>query len=549
MDNDEVDIGMVRNLEASSWIPPHLELDSTAFPADSPLRGFASPSTPDITKDTFPNPIRRNSTLNRVKTLPQLRQTEPGLPALDIDKIKQIRRWILFDFDLDIGPVLSYLYPPLKLSLECRENIAFSAFPDSSIFETGSEVHSFKLTNLNLEKMISFPAYGYACFMQRRDSTSKRGYLQRSVVILSHHQFPSLFEELVSILALSYLSHGNPMLERACQSISNWPGLSVGSTLELEFLDHIFRIDLPHTDDELQFHGISEAVIPHSHILASVPPSNPPPIAVFSSCLPSLWLIWELLILCEPILIFAPSPRLASLAVWWLRDFVRPIPLAGDFRPYITIHDRDYTSLINKHPPKAGLIIGVTNPFILSVTKHWPNVLSLSGEENNTKPFNGKGKPSRDMPGSGPVPGFVSQTYKRLTSKDRPLLRSWERAVEREDFGHTASHSLRRHFSSRTASFLAPLHRYLNSLIPGPAEANFDPNASPRSKPRLKPFNTTHFLTSLKTHGTPLPFRSSTKQREFYEKWLRTPAFGLWLKGQEEIVAIVLEDNGARYAN
>jgi hypothetical protein len=60
------------------------------------------------------------------------------------------------------------------------------------------------------------------------------------------------------------------------------------------------------------------------------------------------------------------------------------IPLAGDFRPYVTIHDRDYTSLINKSPPKVGVVIGVTNPFILSVTKHWPNVLSLNWEDGGT---------------------------------------------------------------------------------------------------------------------------------------------------------------------
>jgi len=37
------------------------------------------------------------------------------------------------------------------------------------------------------------------------------------------------------------------------------------------------------------------------------------------------------------------------------------------------------------------------------------------------------------------------------------------------------------------------------------------------------------FLTSLKTHGTVLPFRSKAKQKEFYERWLKSPAFGIWL--------------------
>lgn len=174
-----------------------------------------------------------------------------------------------------------------------------------------------------------------------------------------------------------------------------------------------------------------------------------------------------------------------------------------------------------------------------------------------------KGKARGDMP----VPGFVAQTHKRFTSKDRPLLQTWKTAIDKgghlgefrsptitnacliQRLEHIASQSLRRHFYSRTASFLVPLNRYLHSLIPSPAEVGVDVNASPRSKPRLKAFNTKHFLLSLKTHGTPLPFRSSTRQREFYERWLRTPAFAIWLANQEEVVTGVLEDSGLSSVN
>lgn len=98
-----------------------------------------------------------------------------------------------------------------------------------------------------------------------------------------------------------------------------------------------------------------------------------------------------------------------------------------------------------------------------------------------------------------------------------------------------ASFNLRRHFSSRSAALLGPLNRYLNTLIPRPSEANKTSTGL-----RLKPFNNANFFTSLKAHGAALPFKSSTKQREFYERWLRTPAFGLWLARQEEIVARTL---------
>ena len=102
--------------------------------------------------------------------------------------------------------------------------------------------------------------------------------------------------------------------------------------------------------------------------------------------------------------------------------------------------------------------------------------------------------------------------------------------------GRDASEALRTHFTSRTTALLVPLQRYLQTLIPSPSESR-----SNLSLPaRLKPFSDTAFFASLKAHGSPLPFKSNAKQRDFYERWLRTPAFGLWLARQEEVVQSVL---------
>ena len=118
--------------------------------------------------------------------------------------------------------------------------------------------------------------------------------------------------------------------------------------------------------------------------------------------------------------------------------------------------------------------------------------------------------------------------------------------------------TLRRHFCSRTRDFLAPLTRYLHTLIPSPVEVT---NARDSGNIRMKPFNSEHFLASLKAHGSTLPFRSSRQRTEFYEKfvlphmfthsyrtkyryrWLKTPAFGLWLGQQEQIVHVVLKES------
>jgi len=265
------------------------------------------------------------------------------------------------------------------------------------------------------------------------------------------------------------------------------------------------------------------------HLLACSPPfSTPSMIHIFEASLSHLWSIWECLVLCEPIIIFGQSPTWTSNAIWWFRDIVRPIPWVGDFRPYFTIHDREYPDLINDRAPKAGLLVGVTNPFFEKTCSHWPHVLTLGGKFCHPNP-------STRLTSPGPSPGWKTKTHKRYTSKDRQLLQTLEITAGN---GNTkalaeASFNLRRHFSSRSAALLVPLNRYLNTLIPRPSEAS--------TGLRLKSFNNANFFASLKTHGAVLPFKSSTKQREFYERWLRTPAFGMWLARQEELVSCTLE--------
>jgi len=303
-----------------------------------------------------------------------------------------------------------------------------------------------------------------------------------------------------------------------------------GTTVELGFLGSVLRVELPRDVDEQQLGNgpqIQAHTDPEWHLFACSPPlTTPSMIHIFEASLSHLWSIWECLVLCEPILIFGQSPAWTSNAIWWLRDVVRPLPWAGDFRPYFTIHDREYTALVNERAPMAGLVLGVTNPFFEKTCGHWPHVLTLGGKTCYQTPA---------MRVAGPSPGWKTKTHKRYTSKDRQLLQTLETTA---GSGNTktlaeASFNLRRHFSSRSAALLAPLNRYLNTLIPRPSETS--------TGLRLKSFNNANFFASLKEHGAILPFRSSTKQREFYERWLRTPAFGIWLARQEDLVARTLE--------
>jgi len=433
------------------------------------------------------------------------------------------------------------VHPPLWLSTTEKENIAFSSFPDSLRSDEGSQFHSFRirdhgsrteLSALSVQRPEALDGflYGYAHFCQRRDTSSKRGYSQRSVVLLTQLQYPALFTEIIRRFGLLYDKHGTGILESALHNIAQWCKPLPGAMCELGFVGDVIHAELPRSADDPQ---LSEAKMQlgaydstSTHIMASIAPLRPPPILLFQASLTHLWSIWECLIFCEPVLIFGKSPMETSQAVWWLRDLLRPIPLAIDFRPYFTMQDKDHSNFINKLPPRTGLVLGVTNPFFEKSCRHWPHVLSL-GRSSNAK-VEGKAMV--------PPPGWATKIHKRYTSKDRPFLKELEDACSSNDQELIAPSSvkLRRHFSSRTIAMLAPLNRYFSTLLPSPAERQ-------NGSERIKPFNNAHFFASLKKYGSAIPFRSSRKEKEFYERWLKTPAFGMWLAQQEKTVVGVLK--------
>ncbi|OCH95427.1 DUF1630-domain-containing protein [Obba rivulosa] len=588
-----------------------------SHPSDSPpgrSLSLRSPSSPHLprNKSVQPRRLSRSNTLPRLPSSSHKRTGSMDGLSMEPEKIVKLRRWLqglaIVDFDLDVGPKICSIYPPLDLTPSEAENIAFSSFPDSAQFEEGAQVHSFRIrlqdtSEADPEHAPGAPRptehdgflYGFSYFSQRRDASSRRGYQQRSLVILTHFSYPAIFYALLAKLGPMFMAHGGPMLESACHNIAGWPDPCPGISLELGFLGAVLNVLIPHTDDAQQ--GANSAVVNERRgrlatqeppILVSLAPSDPPILTLFEASFSHLWSIWECLVLCEPILIFGSSPAMTSQAIWWLRDLIRPIPFAGDFRPFFTIHDAEHAVLVNPRPPRAGLLLGVTNPFFERACKHWPHALSL-GRIPPKKSRRNREKESSIGP--GPSPGWTTHTHKRYISRDRALLKRLEDACSmsnddprRAALMRDASTALREHFSARTAALLVPLQRYLQSLIPTPSESAYARGVSPlprtslsstslstgssaslprtanntpppgRVTPvpaharaadgsvalRLKPFSERAFLASLASHGAALPFKSGGRRQEFYTRWLRTPAFGVWLARQEEAVGKVL---------
>ncbi|KAG8739996.1 hypothetical protein FRC10_004875 [Ceratobasidium sp. 414] len=562
-----------------------------------------SPSSPNIMSPTSATPPATmnsppSARLTRSRTMPRLSsRLEPQIhdlaneeaEPLEPERILALQRWIMsvavVDFDLDIGPVVAKLYPNIKLDAPDRENIAFSSFPDTTLFDTGTQTHSFKI---RLSQPLYFPSndstsnvsvlHGYACFMQRRDPTSKRGYLQRSVVFLTHLPYIGLFDRAISIFGPMFFAHGNPMLQSGSLNICNWPDPTPGCTVELGLLGSVITTDVPRSDEEQQH---SYPYRPDGAAIASLPVQ--PIITLLADILPKLWSLWECLVLCDPVLVFAPSPAISSAVVWVVipAELTHPkLPFAGDFRPYFHIHDRDFPALISKNAPRPGLILGVTNPYFENICKHWPHILSVGpGGGQTSTTSRDKHAIALASQAFGPSIGYHTK-HNRYISKDNALLKKLETEIKKgHDERSRMNELLRQHFAQRSQQVLAPLNRYFSSLLPkppdaapSPAPSTHFPSPSPslnvpspgssrtsspalRSKPispatssigasapdlRVKPFNTKDFFASLKRHGAQLPFRSPTKQKEFYERWLKSPAFGAWISERVEAAQIVL---------
>lgn len=96
--------------------------------------------------------------------------------------------------------------------------------------------------------------YGFVWFEQRRDTTISRGYMQRSVVILSRLPFPGLFNSVLEALAPVYFEDGYSAFQAACKAIARWPDPIPGKELRLMVNDRLLRVRLPEGHDTAQLH-------------------------------------------------------------------------------------------------------------------------------------------------------------------------------------------------------------------------------------------------------------------------------------------------------
>ncbi|BGO94502.1 hypothetical protein NBRC10512_000305 [Rhodotorula toruloides] len=596
-----------------------------------------------------------------------------SFPSDQLDPVQweRLRRWIVcfavVEFDIDSGPNLDNVFPATRFPPAIKQNIAFSSLPEgadipppSALPDGGYSYHwripyppesqlwriddklgkgkeVERLPKVDEDAEGPGALHGFVWFVREKDAQLRRGFAQRSLVLISHiPHLVGLFSSLVSILGPLHFKHAQAggtqggMVETACHNIASWPDPVPGATLDLPFLGSVLTIALP-LPSQAQFPPpATGSPLPYTHAPSpflsqqawqssrsspssaamqkrpSLPPVTGPP-AVLPASLPltplclllfpsptstapssgllsptsaspspasakigevgfsKLLLLWELLVLGEPLLIWSGDAKVAAEVLEHLRCLIKPVPLAGDYRPYLHVHDLDFPSLCRPGVrPHLGLLIASTNPLLLTTCKHWPHILRLerpaaltpstptrspslsyssaSSPNPTTSPVNPRRAGSLDVPAGdekGKEFGLKSER-KRHVKKDDKVLKEIEDAWARGDYA-ACDAVIYRYFASLTEQFLAPLNRYFGTLWVGnEAFAQSAPLLSPGLAPLPSTqFTLPGFLSSLRTHGSSLQLRSSapsfsqpgsTPVDRFYTRFISSsPHFRRWL--------------------
>ncbi|KAG0228031.1 hypothetical protein BGW41_003573 [Actinomortierella wolfii] len=380
--------------------------------------------------------------------------------------------------------------------------------------------------------------------LPQQDPSIRRGYFQKSVVILTQHPFVGLFSRMVSVLGPAYFEVGKPMLEAAFHNIASWRAPTADHIMELPFMGTLYQVQLaqPHQPQLLETAPFEIATYqPDTHILSSVP-MNGGLYRHFQDLIPDLWLCWELMTLAEPIMLIGTSPEVCSEAVTSLVDLINPIPYCGDYRPYFTIQDTDFKSFCNKASPPSSIILGVTNPFFVKTLEHWPHVIKI-GKPKATRP-SGRLVSAHAVASKGSeaarhvrpstiefVQGVVSKR-KSAIAKDSNLLRMLaEATANRSSPDYLLDNILRRHFANLTEKFLVPLNRYFATLVPTEITLS-----SASQMAMIAPFKQQDFLKYVAKNPPAISFKTPTFKstseacQNFYKDFLRCGNFATWLR-------------------
>ncbi|KAI9318265.1 DNA alkylation repair enzyme-domain-containing protein [Obelidium mucronatum] len=633
-------------------IEPHQDLDDSQMEQlmDDILR------TSDDSESEAEEPkrpvLQLSSPKDHVLNLDEIKQQTPLLSPIvsnamkDIDAfllnenfgfdVNDLRRWCIsvcvVTFDLDVGPALEYVYPPVDLSEDELKTICFSSFPDSnSTSHLGDTTFSFRFRSgpgisklhtslsasnfngksrvglglsesssqagqqdisdaafVNIQRQHAAPqesnicvidndgfTYAYVLFRQKADKEIRRGYFQKSLVLLSPHPWHGFFPTLLGcgvggkvMDALGsergedggregVLVVARTLIREMCIDIAAWPAPPSAVTCDsmyqnqdvevslLELLLPPRRVFLHPTQAHRQYSQIHHQIYPQRPTFSPTPAASS---QLSMHLLKAASLLWELMILGEPILVQAETPKSASQVVYTLLELMKPVPFGGDYRPYFTIQDSEFKGVGggSSSSGQCGMVLDhlrvqrkeqLLLHEAVQVKSFISSIRGSGGSPSGTQVQGTRSTSPVVITGRGsPIVVFdaavesVSTKYKPVLAKDKKFLKEISDFVASGATPTFLDNVMRRHFVDLSDRFLQPLNRHYEGLITGsPLTMTL---SVLRAKPEVKPFQQDTFLETIKTSNPNLPVTSKKALLGFYKQFLKSPNFASWLQNR-----------------
>ncbi|XP_018411778.1 PREDICTED: protein DENND6A [Nanorana parkeri] len=461
-------------------------------------------------------------------------------------------------FDLELGQTVEALYPPhAKLTDKEKTSICYLSFPDSNSGCLGDTQFCFRfrqsmgrksslhcvLDQLDRDSPVYLKKdpscfYGYVYFRQVRDKTLKRGYFQKSLVLISKLPYINFFNTVVKQIAPEYFERSDPCLEAACSDLDRWPAPLPGKTLHLPIMGLVIKVRIPTRLDKPGTTQIVEMTQQtDAHISVSLPTIHEVDLfRCFSPVFFHIQLLWELVLLGEPLVVMAPSPAQSSETVLALVGCISPLKYCSDFRPYFTIHDAEFKEYTTRTQAPPSVIFGVTNPFFAKTLQHWPHIIRIGDVKlAGDVPKQVKVKKLKTLKTLDSKPGVYS-SYKPYLNKDEEIIKQLQKGVQQKRPSEAQNAILRRYFLELTQSFIIPLERYVASLMP-----LLKSISAWKSPPQLKTFSQEEFMKTLEKTGPQLTSRLKGDWIGLYRHFLRSPNFDGWFRARRKEMMQKLE--------
>lgn len=450
-------------------------------------------------------------------------------------------------FDLELGQAIELVYPhDVKLTEKEKTSICYLSFPDSYSGCLGDTQFSFRLRQsvgrsgswfgdedtysrdapITLQRELAH-FYGFVYFRQVKDVSVKRGYFQKSLVLVSRLPYVHFFHTILNSIAPEYFEKFEPCLEAVCNQIDQWPPPVPGMTLSLPVMGIVFQVRIPSKNDKPGGSPVKqtlkENLLPAPMTLATIHELDL--FKCFQSVLIHLQMLWELMLLGEPVIVMAPSPTVSSETVLALVNSITPLRYCCDYRPYFTIHDSEFKEYTTRTQAPPNVILGVTNPFFIKTFQSWPHIIRL-GELKmaGDLPKQVKVKKLAKLKTMDTKPG-VYTAYTTFLHKDKTLIKRLLKGIQRKRPSEVQSAILRRNLLELTQSFIIPLERYLASLMPLQRSVT-----AWKTPPQIRPFSQDEFIGTLDHAGPQLTSVLKGDWMGLYKRFFRSPNFDGWFR-------------------